>query len=494
LSQDELHHLLDELIEESPYGSRQYHQLKRLAFEKQLWDTRLQESREQFKRWQLDYKSLQHLLAENDFNACMQQLGHPYRILGGPIRLDQSQQKLALAELSVTLQQRQEVEPVIAKLAQALHLYFQQYFKDGHHPPEEDEQAKASLQDFGKNPEKGGSPDFLEYTQYLEHLENLLGTDELAELEPWGKSLPSYAAILHAEAYRTNLPERLREFLIDTTPWDVSQYSLLEQLFELENQVHCGRKILEKMLSLKNPLALDFIDRQLRQQHLSELIQKYLTQQDPATLNAFQMKAVEGNLDCLLSAINNLMGIDQAYFYKTIEKYELQNGVFGQIIDRLFSQTPQQQYGMDQQHLQRVLEQQENLPKNLIAVLQRTLPRGLEGKSIPAALDFMDRLNEQIGKLRQKMQGGEALNTEQKMSFSDTETVRFILFSHIHHRILTSKPLEKILSLSEQVLSQRLDTFYQFELTTGLNKNITGLLEHLWKKIPKLAPPSFANP
>ena len=426
-------------------------------------------------------------MTEHDFNGVMAQLGHPARILGGAVQLDKATQQLAMAELSVTLQQRPEVEKSIAKLALALHLYFQRYFKDGQAPPKEDPKALEALAAFKNDPQKGASPNFLEYTALAQYLETLVKAQGTAPLPRWEKKWPPYSAILIFELYRCDLPQALREFLIETSPWEKSHLSYLLQLFELEDSKDVAQKILSKMLSLENTLALEFVDRQLRQNHHGELLHQWLKARDVATLAQYQIQAVEKNLNVLLGALNNLVGLDQVAFYKALEKEEMKPGVFGQIVDSLFSQAPQQQYGIDQQHLQRILDQQENLPKNLIAVLQRTLPRGLEGKSIPAALDFMDRLNDRIADFREKMEHSEGLSLEQKEELSDTETVRYILCAHIHARLLSTKVMEKITEMPLSQLVERLLKLQRFELTTGCNRNITKFLNHLWIQQTQLA-------
>ena len=487
LSQDELQHLLDELIEKSPCGSRQLTQLKRIAFEQQIWELRIRESREVHQRWESAQKSLQRLIIENDFNGVMAQLGHPARILGGAVQLDKATQKLAMAELSVTLQQRPEVEVAIGKLALAIHLYFQRYFKDEQAPPKEDPKALEALMAFKRDPLKGAYPQFLEFTALTQYLEALVKTQGVEPFPSWEKNWPPYSGILIFELYRCDLPHALREFLIETSPWEKSHLSYLEQLFELELSKDIAQKILSKMLSLENTLTLEFVDCQLRKNHHGELLHSWLRAHDSATLTQYQSQAVQKNLNVLLGALNNLIGLDQAAFYKALEKEELKPGVFGQIVDSLFSQAPQQQYGIDQQHLRRILDQQENLPKNLIAVLQRTLPRGLEGKSIPAALDFMDRLNDRIAEFREKMELSEGLSLEQKEELSDTETVRYILCAHIHARLLSTKAMDKITEMPLNQLVERLLKLQRFELTTGRNRNITKFLEHLWSQQTQLA-------
>ena len=101
----------------------------------------------------------------------------------------------------------------------------------------------------------------------------------------------------------------------------------------------------------------------------------------------------------------------------------------------------------------------------------------------------MERLNERIASLREQINTSEVLSPEQKGELSDTETVRFILCSHIHARLLTTKALEKVTELPLKNLVERFAKLHLFELTTGRNNNITKLIQHLWIKQPLLAPP-----
>jgi hypothetical protein len=203
---------------------------------------------------------------------------------------------------------------------------------------------------------------------------------------------------------------------------------------------------------------------------------------------------LELNLDFLLASVNNLVGLDRPGFYRALEKTELPAEVFDKIVDDLF--TPRQtstSYGIDALHLDRVLDQQKDLPQNLVTVLQKALPRGLDGRAIAGALDFFRGLTQQYSEHRDQLASVAVGSSEEatlKKTISDLDSVRFLLFSHIQDRLRSCRAVPKATGMSHEELSKQLHNIYQDELTKGGNANIRTTLEFLYKSFPHLAPVS----
>ena len=446
----------------------------------------LQASRERHQTWKHDKHQLERLIQENQFDERLQDLGHPSKILEGSIDLNTDHQKNAISELVVTLPKSTQDQQNLLKITQAIQLYYKSYFQPHGPPPEVDLSVLDKLDQFNKDPEKGASEDFQSFLRYQDFLQQWPSG-------PWEGDLPHYAPLLHADVILDSDHEDRRSHYLNNTLWDDSHVHLLESFFRQESSPQLAQDTLE-LMSRRGHLTLKFLDQQLKRQHQVSAIQKVIQAQDLPQLLAQQKQAIQENLEHLLGLLTNIIGVDQPEFYQSLKQHPLHSDIFKKILASLFASPAQRQYGMDQQHLQYVLNTQEEFPKNLVAVLQSGLPRGLEGCRLKDAFDFFTRLNERTAVIKDKLnelwqKAPEGLEYAQtKLESTDMETVRFILFTHIHDRIKASKAKSKLVEMNHPELREQLQNCYTFELTTGKNNNISDYIEHLWNILPQLSP------
>jgi hypothetical protein len=446
----------------------------------------LQASQERHETWKHDKEQLERLIQENEFDERLQDLGHPSKILDGPINLSSDQQKNAISELAVTLPQNTLDQQALFKIAQAVQLYFKSYFQPDGPPPELDQKVSDQLDQFNQDPEKGASEAFQLFLSYQSLLKQRPPT-------PSTEKLPPYAPLLHADVILDSDEENVRSHFLSNTVWDESHHHLLETIFKQESSHSLAQMTLD-ILSRLGLLTMSFLDQELKRQHQVSVIQEIVQTQDLAIILEQQKQAIKENLDHLLGLLTNIIGVDQPEFYQSLKKQPLHSDIFKKIVASLFASPAQRQYGMDQQYLQQVLSTQEDFPKNLVSVLQSGLPRGLEGCRLKDAFHFFARLNENAATIKEKCdelwatspEGPEYAHT--KLECTDLETVRFIIFTHIHDRIKASKAKPKLIEMSHPELREQLQNSYTFELTTGKNNNISNYIEHLWSTLPQISP------
>jgi hypothetical protein len=498
LSQDQLQKLLGEISEESPCGSRTLRKLNFLERKQTSLKDQLEASKDFYEHWLLDKKQLERLIEENDFNERLSALGHPSKILEGNIDLEKDDQRHAISELVVTLPQTTTRYDILHKVIHALHLYYKTYFEDRSPPPPFDEKAQKQLDEFNTDPERGASQNFQEFLAYKSWL------SQNSKDEAWDGDIPDYAPILHADiiASHENL-ERRRE-LLENTVWNDAHGPLFENMFRQQSDQGMGIELIA-LMEKHGTLRYHFINQELKRKHQHPTVLNWLQDRKLQELVDMQKRAIEENLDQLLGMLTNIVGIDQPEFYHSLKQTPLQGEIFDKMVTSLSSSPAQRQYGMDQQHLHKVLHTQEELPKNLATVLQNGLPRGLENCRLKDSFDFILRLNSKVNALKSELESFSEAHrhgpefAKIKLEYTDTETVRFILFTHIHDRLKMSKNSPKSLKsstgMSPEELRDLLHQLYSFELTTGRNGNISGYIEHLYEVLPSLqSQPSSPTP
>jgi|SaaInlStandDraft_1057018.scaffolds.fasta_scaffold15505_3 hypothetical protein len=488
LDRDDLTPLLEQLVEQSPRGSRELGKMRRLEGEQRDLLSRLEKSRQRHARWQKSKSTLDHLIAEHDFIGQLQELGRPYRLLGGEISLDEDRQRHAISELVVTLESEGRGRPIVQQIARALNLYYREFFMDGQGPEEEDGDLVSEEQSFREDKERGGNPAYGGYLKFL----NLVKKKDLSSLGESKSDWPVYAPILLAEAI-LDAGEDL-DFRRDTfalTHWERSHDHLLYRIFSREKNVDFSKTILEVLRSSGPEHHLPFFDRQFTGGHREELVVAELTSLEPSVQEELRTLALEKNCAQVLAVLTNALGMAPSLYYQALKQEGIETDVFSRLVEWLFKPISKRHYGMDAVYAQKVLEEQKDWPRKMISVMQNAMPRGIEGQSLASALTFFEGLQEKrLNLAREKSsvnpQREGRRHCELSLALSDLESARFILFSYIHDRIVAGKALPKLMGMSQAELAIRLVRVENFEMEVGPNQNIREHLFNLFKEFPVL--------
>lgn len=473
-------------------GTRRLNELKQLERDRLDLVSAIEESERNFHSFSSSRQMLSQLLVEHNFDAEMQKLGYPAKVLNGKINLDQDHQKIALDELSVTLGVKSNFPKELNKIITALKLYYKTYFKNGQPPQKVDPQAAQALKAFDAHPEKGAHPDFQAYLSTQQTLSDAdLGRIDLSTLEQLEQK--DFTLALFAEWMVTSKNIPFLQTLLKLGKWDLSHIKLLEHGYEKSPDADFAKACLDKILNLGQAPNSSFLDHQLELDHHPQWIRSYLSTLNEKELEERQQEALEQNLQHLLGALINLKGLDQKYFYQILGKSGLRNGVFKHLIDSLFHHAnPQGVYGMDHHYAKQVLQQHRHSPANVIATLQKAMPRGLEGTQIQDFFNFLDTINLQLKECLDRKANMEILKkrdaeySKTLLEVSDHQTIRFLLFSYIYDRINTSNTNFKALGLSSDQLRDLIETQYQFECQWGKNRNILNYIQNIRQKNPIL--------
>jgi hypothetical protein len=473
-------------------GTRRLNELKQLERDRLDLVTAIEASERNFHSFSNSKQMLSQLLVEHNFDTEMQKLGYPAKVLNGKINLDQDHQKVALDELSVTLGVKSSFPDELNKIITALKLYYKTYFNDGQPPQKVDPTMAKALQAFDADSEKGANTDFQLYLKSQEALSEAdLGQLELTKLNNIEQK--DFILALFAEWMVQSKNPAFLHHLLNLCQWDISHMKLLEHCYEKSADEDFAKACLDKILELGQDPNSSFLDHQLELDHHPQWIRSYLSTLSQKQLEERQKEALEQNLQHLLGALINLKGLDQKYFYQILGKSGLRNGVFKHLVDSLFHQAnPQGVYGMDHHYAKQVLQQHRHSPANVIATLQKAMPRGLEGTQVQDFFNFLDTINQQLKTCLDRRALLESLNKRDEefsktlLEISDHQTIRFLLFSYIYDRIKTSNTNFKALGLSSDQLRDLLEAQYQFELQWGKNRNILNYIQNIRQKNPIL--------
>lgn len=488
LDRDDLTPLLEELVEQSPRGSRELGKMRRLEREHRELLLRLEKSRQRFARWQKSKSTLEHLIAEHDFIGQLQELGRPYRLLGGDISLEEDRQRHAISELVVTLESEGRGRPIVQQIARALNLYYREFFVDGQGPEEEDSQLVQEETSFKQDPEKGGSDAYASFLKFL----TLIKEKDLGALEEGRDHWPVFAPILLAEAIldaEDNLEFRKKAFRLAN--WERSHDHLLYRLFSREDDHEFSKEILEVLRRSGPENHLPFFDRQFTGGHREELVVAELNALESSKMEELRALALEKNCAQVLAFLTNALGMDPSLYYQALKEEGIETNVFSRLVEWLFKPVSKKHYGMDAVYAQKVLEEQKEWPRKMISVMQNAMPRGIEGQSLSNALTFFEGLQEkrlhllrELSTVNPQREGRH--HCELTLSLSDLESARFILFSYIHDRIVAGRALPKVVGMSHADLGMRLIKLEGLEMEVGPNQNILEHLFNLFQKFPVL--------
>jgi len=499
LSQDELHHILSELVNSSPLGTRKLNQLKQLERERRELVAAVENSQRQYLAFENSKQILSQLLNEHDFDAEMQKMGYPAKVLNGKIKLDSDRQKVALDELQVTLSVKSDLPEALHKIIAALKLYYKKYFTHGQPCQKEDQKLKSELEAFDLDVQRGSNPDFIAYNEYQKVLSAVeLGKVSLTKVNDLVKC--DFSLALFSEWLQGSKNISFQNHLLNFGQWDISHVSMLEYCFENTVDDHFAKACLDKIIQLSQAPSSSFLNRQLENDVHPDLVRTYLQTLDDEQLHQRQEESLAQNLQHLLGALINLRGLDQKYFYRMLSNSGLRHGVFRHLVESLFNQNqPQGVYGMDHGYAKQVLNEHSASPSNVIATLQKALPRGFEGTQIESFFQFMQTINEQLKDGLNKKEQLDRLKqhdktySQQLLHISNLQTIRFLLFSYIYDRINSSNTNYKALGLSGESLKNHIEIQYQFEVLWGKNKNILNYIQSLYKKSPELKAHSAAE-
>ena len=491
MSQDELHNILGELVKSSPLGTRKLNNLKQLERERQELVTALENSQREFHAYENSKQVLSQLLSEHNFDGEMQRLGYPAKVLKGQINLDNDQQRFALDELTVTLSVKNDFPESLGKIIQALKLFYKNYFKDGQPCKEVDDQAKADLENFDQHPEKGQLDDFKTFLAYQEVLSKAEEENDFSGIDKLADS--DFKLALFSEWMDKSQNSSFIQHLIELGNWDISHVKLFERCYSQAESSDFAQICIDKIIALGQEPSSVFINDQFENDRHTDIIRNYLSSLPPQKLEHRQKEALEQNLQHLLSALINLKGLDQKYFYQMLGKKGLRTGVFRHLVDSMFFQNKAQGiYGMDHNYAKQVLNEQSATPGNIIATLQKAMSRGLEGTQIEDFFTFLNSVNLKLKDHLEVKAKLDILSLKDKtysqnlMQISDYQTIRFLLFSYIYDRINTSNTNFKSLGLSPARLSELIENQHNFELEWGKNRNILSYIQNIWKSSPEL--------
>ena len=488
LDRDDLTPLLERLVEQSPRGSRELGKMRKLEREHRELISRLEKSRQRYARWQKSKSTLEHLIAEHDFIGQLQELGRPYRLLGGEISLDEDRQRHAISELVVTLESEGRGRPIVQQISRALNLYYREFFSEGQGPEQEDGELVEEENSFRQDPERGGNPQYANFLKFL----RLVNKGELRSLEETKDDWPVFAPILLAEAILgegENLDFRRKAFQL--ADWERSHDHLLYRIFSREESLDFSKEILGVLRRSGPENHLPFFDRQFTGGHREELVVSELTSLDASKQESLRALALEKNCAQVLALLTNSLGMDPALYYQALKEEGIETNVFSRLVEWLFKPVPKRHYGMDAVYAQKVLEEQKEWPRKMISVMQNAMPRGIEGQSLANALTFFEGLQEKRLHLLREMS---TVNPEREglrhcelsLCLSDLESARFILFSYIHDRIVAGRALPKVMGMPHAELAIRLLRVEGLEMEVGPNQNVMEHLFNLFQKFPVL--------
>ncbi|MBF0196745.1 MAG: hypothetical protein HQL32_03510 [Planctomycetes bacterium] len=426
------------------------------------------------------------------YDQFMKDLDYPARILGGAINLESNEQQGAISELSVTLANNKDIPGHIHQLNSALKLFYSEFFTNSAQAPQEDLKAAQALVDFNEDEEKGADSHFKEYLSYLELLDKL---DEKSQDDiSLNADKPSFYLKMNAEKLLKTKNRTLQKALLTQSKWNRSYSKLLETFFARLDQEELQGICLTILEDDCGGVSPQFLEDMLSQNIAYELIVSFLNNKDQGWQREQLIQAVNLNQIHLMSLLINLVGFDQKFFYSSLGEHQIQPDIFKKMIETLFfSSSAHGKYGIDTAYAERVIDQQKTFPKNVIKILQDAFPRGLEGSMIDGYFSILTLMNQEMASLYKKKEAFADLEQQNKeycelsLMISDTEAIRFLLFTYIFDSLkLGVKPKKLGLNISE--LQDLMAEQYEFEESTGKNKTIMKFISELWQIYPSLKP------
>ena len=487
MSQEELHSLLQKLVDTNMASDTKLQKFKQLDGEYLELRRVVAESLKVKEGYERDKGLLLKLISQNNFDATIQSYEYPKRVLGGDIDLESASQKQAIDELLITLKENTEIPKSVIEITAALKKFYAQYFENSNNPPEPDQQKIQALKSFENDATRGGAEEYKEYLQYLKKLsvaEKCESGFENALSGPFELS-----AEMNAEKILSSQNEIFKKYLMNATQWQPQHVEKLELIFDNEHDPELLENILVTLEQKCGGINAEFLNRQIDQFEEPDIFINFLLTLNIDETEKLMSECIEKNYHHLLNLMININGFDQNYFYLSLSRHGIHRDVFKTLIDSLFVKgSAQGTYGMDGTYAEKVISSQKKIPINVVTTLQRALPRGFEGSPLAGYFEFMSVFNKQLEELRQSYREDEGVVKDQKYSehklkISDTEAIRFIIFTYIYDAIRNGIHPSKV-GMSRTRINELVAEQYHFEKSIGQNANIINTIVDLFKIFP----------
>lgn len=488
MSKDHLEQLLDKLVAEDNASVSELQRCYQLDREFDHLYRRVESPREIKHKFDHSVSTLKGLLDNASFNKAMALLEYPTKLLKGDIDLLSPAQHNAISELSVTLANDSRIETHILEITQALKLFYEEFYKDGDHPPELDKEAEHNLNAFEADPERGAWPPYKSFVDYNRRLQQV-DAEELRpeELE---KNKPEFFSEIHSRQLLEATRLELKEHLLLNTPWEGRHVEILEHFFQQEEEEKLLMITIDIIESDLGGVKETFIDEQLRDESKSDILLHVLENKSDEQLQDMVISSLNKNLDRLLSTLINIIGFDQSYFYQVLAKKGVGTDVYKKIIESLFLQnTAGGTYGMDGNYAEKLMNEHISIPQNVIQTLQKAMPRGFDGHPLGGYFDFMKTINSEVERLREKKEKLSEMKLKDReycdhvLLLSDIESIRFIVFVYIFDSLKGGIFPAKT-GMSRKKVAEKLSQQYEFEQKVGRNRNIVDHIEKIWDLHP----------
>lgn len=434
-------------------------------------------------------KLLEHLMRTTSFNDEFARMEYPAKLLKGPLSLTSAAQKEAVSELAVTLDRDARVSVSQKKLLRALQMFYAEYFDEAGRPPVENAEAEAGLRQFLDDPGRGARNDYLEYRRYGEALAE--ADREPAKLSGLPSVRPEFYPDMHIRWIAESRSLQMKRHLVVNTPWNARHKAVLERVFSMESDPGLLAACLAAMRNIGGADE-SFLDAQMENEAKGLVVTDYLREFETPALREMLRSSVRGGFHHLFSVLTHLVGFDPNYFYFSLKENRLSPEIFSKILDSLFlAFSPQESYGMDLQYAENILEKQRTIPQNVLRLLQKVMPRGIDTAPMESFFEFLRGFNDEYRRLageRACYEDGRRLKDHAYMQLmvrlSAVEAIRFVVFTYIYDRIClclkTFKKLEPDGDRLFALFAEQLD----FEAACGGNANIKA---YIWDLQARLA-------
>ncbi len=481
----ELQELLSDLVRQQGGSSPLLQDFARLDVQREALRARVLEPRKRRKSYESARQLLEYLMRSSRFDEELGRLSYPAQLLKGPIDLARAHQQAAVAELAVTLDRDPVVPEPIRKLMRALQLYYSDYFDAAGLPPHADVEAERQLGEFESDPARGGRADYQRYTAYIEALKQADAHSE--RIAGLAADRPPFAADIHAQFLLTVASPELKRHLLGESEWKATHRAALEAFFAREKDPALLAPCLQAMASRMGGAGETFLDAQLADPARASAVMDHLRTLEEPLLKEWLRRSVRRNWPHLFAALVQLVGLDTGFCYFSLNGAQVDPQIFRRIIDSIYlPRTPQETYGMDAQYAQKVMDRQRGLSDNVLRILQKTMPRGVDLSPLKSFFALVREFNGECQRLleaRRPFEEGTLArghdHAEIMREFATVEAVRFVAFTYIYDHIEAAvkhgRPLEPAAPDIAAFLLQQ----GEFERTCAGNRNITVYVEEL---------------
>lgn len=486
----QLHELLGDLVRQQSERPPLLQELSALEAEKDLLLQAISEARQRHKSFVSALKTLEYLMRQSRLDEVLRLLGEPGRLLGGPIDLTRVDQKPMVAELSVRLQANPGVDSGLRQLLRAIHLFYDDYYDEQGRSPVEDRASENALREFSADLRRGARREYVEYTDYLEKLNR--AEEGSAFYEELDAELPAFHVEMDLQYLSRTRSAELREHLLKRTPWTALQQPGLENIFVEETR----REILDLAFNIFDIRCCgcrpEFLERLLAGHEMGELAtREYLKKCPTDKLETLLRNAIENNWKNLFDQLINMVECEPGFFYRSLGERPLSPEIFTRILDTLFApNSPRQRYGIDSNYARKIFGSQNRVPRNVLKVLQKAFPRGIDPAPFKGFLEVLEAFNrecEEFTTTKDRRENHQDTRTpdyiELCQDLSAVETIRYVIFTYIYDSAMLQGGARLKIGLDkwQNFLVRQLE----FERAVGHNRNITayatGLLDHFFE-------------